>query len=109
MKNKTTRRYLANNYKCKAVGYCDLWHLFRDFTGIKYYTSGVYGWNFDAYCYGDNCLTTGYRGMIGDTVPREIVEKYENAAKQIYYSRDEYTIKRDKLNELIGEFFAEVF
>ena len=48
-KTKVTRRYLAANYNCKCVGYCDLWHLFRYFDGITHYTSGVYGWNFDAF------------------------------------------------------------
>lgn len=109
MKNKTTRRFLANNYNCRAVGYCDLWHLFRDFDGATYYTAGVYGWNFDAFCYGDKCITTGYRGMIGESVPREIVEKYEAAAKEIYYSRDEYATKREKLDALRAEFFAEAY
>ena len=109
-KTKTTRRFLANNYNCKTVGYCDLWHLFRNFDGITYYTSGVYGWNFDAFCYGNKCLTTGYRGMIGDRVNSDIISKYENRAKEILNDcNTSYQDKKPVLDQLIEDFFNEAF
>lgn len=109
-KIKTTRRFLAANYNCKTVGYCDLWHLFRNFDGSTYYTSGVYGWNFDAFCYGNKCLTTGYRGMIGDRVNSEIIAKYENRAKEILSDwNTTYQEKKPILDKLVEDFFNEAF
>lgn len=108
-KTKTTRRYLANNFDCRAVGYCDLYYLLN-YSGHKYYTCGVYGWNFDAVTHGNKCITTGYRGMIGERVPSEIVEKYEGAARKLAEDWNiDYPTKKAKIDELLENFFMEAF
>lgn len=110
MKVEVTRKAIANAYFCKTVGYCDLQYLFR---GVEpnFYTHGIYGWNFDAYTYGNKCVTTGYRNMIGDRIPREIVEKYEEAAKNIwnYENKATYDEKAEAAENLRREFWKEAF
>ena len=108
MKIKATRKELASRYFCKAVGYCDLQRLFRC-TEPNYYTCGVYGWNFDAYTFGNKCITTGYRGMIGERVPSELIEKYETAAAAVWAERIPYEEQRKKVDALIEQFFNEAF
>lgn len=108
-KTKTTRRFLANNFNCKCVGYCDLYYLFN-YVDRKYYTCGVYGWNFDAITYGNKCITTGYRGMIGQRVDSEIVKKYESAARDIAKDwQTDYQTKKAQIEKLIDDFFTEAF
>lgn len=85
MKIKTTRKHInttwANVYR---AGYCDLQYIMRG-SDPTYYNAGVYGWNWDAYTdYRTNSIiTTGYRNMVGETVPEELIEKYTKRAKEI--------------------------
>ena len=85
MKTKTTMKYIRqvwkNIYQC---GYCDLQHIFY-YGEPSYYNCGVYGWNCDIYTdYSrDIAITTGYRGMTGKQIPRELIEKYDKIAKNI--------------------------
>ena len=110
MKVEVTRKSIANSYFCKAAGYCSLQYLFR---GIEpnFYTHGIYGWNFDAYTHGNKCVTTGYRNMIGDSIPYDVCKKYEDAAEKIwsYENKATYDEKRKAADELLEKFWNEVF
>lgn len=106
MKCKVTMKQIRNNYKCFRVGYCDLydvmlWH------EAEYYNAGVYGWNCDIYTFGNIAVTTGYRGMTGQPVPAEILDKYTKQAQDIkHYTPYPETVKA--LEENRKAFFAEL-
>ena len=85
MKIKATRKqinYVWRNVYC--AGYCDLQYIMRGYEP-RYYNSGVYGWNWDAYTDAktDAVITTGYRNMVGERVPNELIEKYTERAKEV--------------------------
>ena len=80
-KVEVTRKWIASNFTCCGVGYCTLQYLLW-FQSRDFYTTGVYGWNFDAYTFGDYCITTGYRNMIHN-VEAENVNEYDNKALEI--------------------------
>lgn len=67
MRVQVTRKRIDENFKCISVGYCELQNLLK-YEPVKYYTTGIYGWNFDVYTFeykGANvAITTGYRGMV---------------------------------------------
>lgn len=79
-KIRVTRTALKEAQYCVAIGYCDIRYLM---TGVyaDFYTSGVYGWNFDAYKNGEYCITTGYRGMIGKNISSLVAPLEEEARK----------------------------
>ena len=108
MKYKTTIKALRNyGYNVVRCGYCDLQTLFN-YRSPDAYTSGVYGWNFDVYELDNLTICTGYRGMIGETIPHDIIRKYETLAKKIIYNGNWKEDKRKKLDKLISRFEKEV-
>ena len=83
MKKKTTAKFIKEKHnKIFKCGYCELQQIFQN-VEPKYYTCGVYGWNFDCYVEEGIAITTGYRGMVGKDIPKEIIEKYDNIATEI--------------------------
>lgn len=111
-KVKTTRKWIADNYNCCAIGYCDIQTLL-DFQTPDYYTCGVYGWNFDCYTFGNYAVTTGYRGTIDNcknNYSYSMAEKYEKQAREIRKNWDlSYEQQREKINSLLADFLKEVF
>ena len=86
MKIKTTIKNLKSNFPEKsriAIGYCNLQALLR-VANVKpfAYTSGVYGWNFDAFEVDGVLLTTGYR-PVGKSPSYELCRKFELSAREI--------------------------
>lgn len=107
-KAEVTRKWLANNYTCCAVGYCDLQYLLK-FQSKDFYTAGVYGWNFDAYTFGSYCITTGYRNMIHHVKANNIHE-YDSKAREILKDSSlSYEEQKNKVNELLEKFLKETF
>ena len=107
-KTKVTRKWLASNYTCCGVGYCELQNLLS-FQREVFYTAGVYGWNFDAYTFGDYCITTGYRNMI-HRVEAENVNEYDNKAMKILKDSSlSYDEQKDKVNALLKQFLEKTF
>lgn len=103
MKTKTTRKAIVN--KCKNVrgtGYCALQHLLANHEPV-YYTSGVYGWNFDVYEVYGLTICTGYRNMPGKDLRQ--VDEYEKAARAIFedYSKP-YEDRCTELEDLLKAF-----
>ena len=89
--------------------YIFLQHIFYNDAPV-YYNFGVYGWNFDAYIdYStDTAITTGYRNMIGERIPDELIRKYDKKAREIlkkYSWMDQK--KRDKALEKNKEKFMK--
>lgn len=111
-KAKVTRKWLSENYYCCGVGYCELQYLLH-FADVRYYTCGVYGWNFDAYIVRvdntDYCITTGYRGMIREFTARN-VHLFDERAKKYVTARDlTQEEKKAKVNELLTKFIEVTF
>lgn len=107
-KAKVTRKWLESNYSCCGVGYCDLQHLLR-FQSEDFYTSGVYGWNFDAYVFSNYCVTTGYRKMIHH-VDVQNVNEYDSKAMEILNDSSlSYEEQKSKVNALLKQFLEKTF
>lgn len=109
MKFRTTQKAIRDGYaKIYRCGYCDLQNLFRR-TSATAYTCGVYGWNFDLYDIDGVAITTGYRGMIGERIPSELIQKYENKAKKaIEKANFDYKNTKANLDRLIIKFIEEL-
>ena len=84
MKTHTPIKFIKNNFRTFRTGYCELKNIMK-YTEPQYYNSGVYGWNCDVYISykHDIAITTGYRNMTGQLIPREVIEKYNNVAMEI--------------------------
>lgn len=107
-KVEVTRKWLASNYTCCGVGYCDLQHLLR-FKRKDFYTTGIYGWNFDAYTFGNYCITTGYRNMIHH-VEAENINEYDSKAYAILNDSSlSYEEQENKVNALLKQFLEKTF
>lgn len=111
MKFKTTSRELKNNVSTNYLfktGYCALQELFYCEQPIAY-SRGTYGWNYDVYKIDNVYITTGYRSMVGNSIPYSLAEKYNNKASKIAYDINlKYDDKRKMLSDLIQEFKAEL-
>ncbi len=105
---KITKRF-NNVFRC---GYCDLQDIYK-WDNPTYYNAGIYGWNCDLYVdvKTDTIITTGYRNTRGRTIPRAIIEKYSEKAKEIYNCypfNATWEEVYEKLDNNIDEFIAEV-
>ena len=110
MKREKTRKWVASNYTCYGAGYCDLQYLLK-YQSRDYYTSGIYGWNFDVYTFGDYAITTGYRSMIHH-IKRdfELDKKYDDMARDIYYNRQlSWDEQKRQINNLLTEYLHKIF
>ena len=109
-RGEKTRKWIAENYICYGTGYCDLQYLLK-YQSRDYYTTGVYGWNFDAYTFGDYAITTGYRGMVHN-IKRdfELDKKYDDMAREIIYNNNlSWDEQKNKVNELLEEYLKIIF
>ena len=111
-KKQTTAKNIRQWYsKAWRVGYCDLQNIFNG-VSADYYTAGVYGWNFDAYESpdGESVITTGYRNMIGERIPSEVLHKYDKKARDIIarYMWKDYDKKQKALEKNRAKFWQEL-
>ena len=110
-KIKTTRREIKENFKCYGFGYCAIQNLLY-FENPRFYTCGIYGWNFDAYVIEHNgqeiCITTGYRGMIYNEKHNMLyatVKDFDNKAGKIIYDNSiSYENKKSMIDTLLHDF-----
>lgn len=116
MKERITRKTLVYRYRCVSVHYANLQHLLS-YQGADYYTCGTYGWNFDAYVFGNYCITTGYRGTInncGKYSSYELEREYDEKARKLIeglhdFSEESYRKHVDEVNGLLKEYLVKVF
>nr|DAT23282.1 MAG TPA: hypothetical protein [Caudoviricetes sp.] len=72
------------------------------------YTAGVYGWNANIYDLNGIALVTGYR-TFGEISPSwELIEKYEQKAKEVIDLIYNYEERKEALKTLIDSFLEEV-
>ena len=106
MKFKTTIKEIKRNYKCVALGYCEVQTLLS-WTSPQAYTCGIYGWNFDVYTFGGVALCTGYRGMPShskdSTAVHKLADSYEKLAENVYKVKD-YNERQKELERLTEDF-----
>ena len=116
VKIKTTRKQLGENFQCIGFGYCAIQNLLY-FENPRFYTCGIYGWNFDAYVIEHNgieyCITTGYRGMIYSPKQNRdtyaIVKKYDNLAEKIVRNYQlPYDTQKKQVKELLHAMIDEI-
>lgn len=108
MKVQTTKKAVKNNYsKIIRIGYCDLQTLLSLEEPFAY-TAGVYGWNANIYGLNGIALVTGYR-TFGEISPSwELIEKYEQKAKEVIDLIYNYEERKEALKTLIDSFLEEV-
>lgn len=104
MKVKVSRKELTRYYNCIGVGYCDLQSLLNYFSP-QYYNCGVYGWNFDAYTFGDAAIITGYRN-IPNYADHEISKRYNEMGREL--RNLPYDSRQKEAERLISEYIKEV-
>ena len=108
MKVQTTKKTVKNNYsKIIRIGYCDMQTLLSLEEPFAY-TAGVYGWNANIYDLNGIALVTGYR-TFGEISPSwELIEKYEQKAKEVIDLIYNYEERKEALKTLIDSFLEEV-
>lgn len=112
MKFKVTRKEIKENYRAVSVP-CGALQSLLHYRRPVAYNSGIYSWNFNVYDFshdfGTNiCICTGYRNCPGVHVDYEIYKKYEDKAKEVIYGDTSYTVKKERLDDLIREFLDEI-
>ena len=116
MKIKTTKRELnyLYDYVIRA-GYCELQHLLKAPSSKiqeRFYSCGVYGWNWDGYeittKHGTVCVCTGYRDMTGEKIKG--LERFEKRAKNLWSwdNKKTFTEKKQAHNRIINDFVKYV-
>ena len=105
-----TRKYLKENYICCGVNYCDASYLLH-YCSAAFYNSGVYGWNFDAFIFGDYVITTGYRNIIHDIpVDKKLLKELNEKARILVNNNkmpDSET--KEQIDRLLKEFLDKTF
>ncbi len=96
----------ATNNTVLKVPYCELQNLLA-YSEPFAYSAGVYGWACDYYDIGGAVISTGY-APIGETVPYNLLDRYERAAEEVRAERLTYEERRDRLNTLITALCKEV-
>lgn len=115
-KMKTTAGELKRNFLHQfRCGYCDLQDMMVS-DNPQFYTCGVYGWNFDAYCDWSRsvCVTTGYRGMFGKPIPEELLKRYSKRGLEIRerwsksYLTGEVVDINEEMRNMLDDFYADL-
>lgn len=105
-KFKTTRKQIKDNFsKIFCCGYCELAEITTKSPLL--YNSGIYGWNYDVYVFGNIAVTTGYRGMFGKDIPHELLQELQAEKKKanelMWTDSDKYNrICEDIENKLVS-------
>lgn len=73
----------------------------------RYYNCGTYGWNCDIYTdwSRDLLITTGYRNTRGKRISYDFAKKYDDIAKDICESTNDWDERQEKLMNLREDFF----
>ena len=104
----TTIKKVYPDYKVFRAGYCDLQYLFSS-NDFRFYNSGVYGWNCDILIDYEHevIITTGYRNMRGEIIPRKISEHYNDLALDVIRDNSITLSERLETLELIRTNFLK--
>lgn len=111
MKTKIAEKKIYENYPKDRVlifGYCEIQNIERVLETCTriYYNSGVYGWNFNAFCLKDLALITGYRVKRNESNDEKTknrileLEKYLKENLKYYNFKEMTNYTLDVLNNL---------
>ena len=109
MKLKATQKRVKEVYRhIICIGYCNLQYLLY-YRNAFAYTAGVYGWNADIYDIGGGvAICTGYRPFGNVSADYELVNEYDNKAREIIHNTKIDDNPREKVDELLNEFIEKV-
>lgn len=101
-KIKTTRKQIQNSFvRVFKCGYCDLAGITTKSPFL--YNSGIYGWNYDVYVFGNIAVTTGYRGMFGKEIDFNFLRSLQNEAKEnqkiMWTDSEKYHAKQTEIEQ----------
>lgn len=110
LKGKVTKKELTEGYyNIISIGYCRAEYLLK-YKTPRFYYSNIYGWRFDVYEIDySTILTTGYAYLKThkkQSKINEIIEKYDNKAKNIIQNYNYKTINKrldNNFNKCIKE------
>lgn len=105
-----TRKYLKENYMCCGIGYCDAAYLLHYYSA-SFYNAGVYGWNFDAFVFGNFVITTGYRNLIHEIpVDNKLLKELNAKARNLIYDiKIPSSETKEQIDRLLKEFLDKTF
>ena len=109
MKYKTSKKNMKENYnKIIKIGYCDAQYLLQ-FEEPTAYSTRSEGWACDYYDVDGVLISTGYAPTESKNanVDYETVKNYENKARDIIYSNNDYEDRKLKVKSLLKEFISE--
>lgn len=114
-KTKVTRKYLRDTYPCIAIPYAEA-RLLLYFNKPHDYTTGIYGWNFDAYLITFKgrilCITTGCRQTINHFnkgTSYDLCREYGERAKEIIEDKNlPVEIQQLRISKLLEMYLDEV-
>ncbi len=114
LKTSISIKQLKNQCRCiYKAGFCELQDIL-EYTEPQYYNSGVNGWNCDIYYSPeyDIAIVTGYRNLIGNKIPDELLNKYRNIIGQLNYKYREgdisFTELVDSRKNFVHKFYREL-
>lgn len=110
IKRKDMMQWTRDGFKCYVIPYCGAQYLFND-SDRDFYNSGVYGWNCDVFLFYSErvVIATGYRTpSCYANVPRDIVKKYDDAARNAINNVRDYETQRGIIDNLRDEFINEL-
>lgn len=106
-KKRITKKEVVNTHKqvfrCGAASLQFLFNCREPYA----YTCGVYGWNADIYSIGAVAIVSGYRPF-GVEIPRDMIERYENEARNICNETWLFDDRAARLNDIIDRFYDEL-
>jgi isopentenyl phosphate kinase len=105
MKFHSSKRQIMNNYYVLNCG--NEISILKQYQEAIAYTTRVEGWAADIYYTHDNIVVcTGYSAFGHYKVKFDLIKKYEDKARQVYYSDLDFNIKSSKIKKLLNQFAA---
>lgn len=105
MKRKITRKNI--NYFYDNVLVCNEIQNLLSYEDARFYNCGVYGWNWDAYIFGNTAILIGDRNFTGYRVSYSLQKEYSDKARVIKNNNADYDTKKTQLRSLIDEFIQK--
>ena len=105
MKSTITRKDI--NFYYDNVLVCNEIQNLLSYENARFYNCGVYGWNWDAYTFGNTVILTGYRNFTGCRVSYSLQKEYSDKAKVIKDSNADYDTIKEQLRSLIYDFIEK--
>ena len=110
MKFKATRKAMKESYnRIAKISYCNAQFLLKYIEPIAYSTRAE-GWACDYYDIKGVLISTGYAPIEpkNTNCTYDIVRLYDDKARDVIYSKEDWKVQAEKVNALVVEFIAEI-